>query len=489
MRPESSDMARIGMRSLLLLLVVGAFFVVSTRASLLGGNYPDFEAPQRPKVLAGMTCDVTDPPWNAKGDGVADDTAAVARAIAGCGGRSGGRGPGRLAAVVLPKGRTFVTGALNLSSYLVLRVHGTLLASTDPAAYPVVPALAGYGSCRDGHYKAGNEDRRHQAFLSGWNMTQVWVDGGGTGLIDGRAAVDDPVLGSSWVSRFTAKTLDYGRPRLWEPMFSQELALVDVAIRNHAFWGIHPYASRDIYIGGTNITAPRDEGIPNSDGIDPDSCDRVLVENSVADVGDNSVAIKSGMDKAGRSFGRPSSNIVMRDSVFVCETFAIGSEMSGDVFNVTVERCRFGGRGSDFAGLHLKSRRGRGGAVHDLVFKDCDFDLRTSTKQPYAFSASLFYGADDPKAPTNRSATPEMFAVTLSNATIRLPPQATGYAKGLFQFIGLNESKLRDFHFADVRVVSGATSATGDAAWDCTETTGFSFSGNVTPAPGPKCQA
>ena len=45
--------------------------------------------------------------------------------------------------------------------------------------------------------------------------------------------------------------------------------------------------------------------------------------------GDNSVAIKSGMDKSGRFLDMPSYNQVYRRSTFVSETFAIGSEMSG----------------------------------------------------------------------------------------------------------------------------------------------------------------
>ena len=34
---------------------------------------------------------------------------------------------------------------------------------------------------------------------------------------------------------------------------------------------VHPYGSDGVYISNVNITAPRDEGISNDDGIDPDS--------------------------------------------------------------------------------------------------------------------------------------------------------------------------------------------------------------------------
>jgi hypothetical protein len=50
--------------------------------------------------------------------------------------------------------------------------------------------------------------------------------------------VQDPTLGTSWVDRFKSKTLGWGRPRLWEPMFSANVAIFNVtaAVVNQAFW-------------------------------------------------------------------------------------------------------------------------------------------------------------------------------------------------------------------------------------------------------------
>ena len=454
-------------------------------ASFLRGQYPDYGAPAQP--VPTVTCDVTGAAWGAAGDGVTDDTAAIQHCLDACG-ATGTRARAAVAAVLLPRGRSFVAGALNLTSRLLLRLEGTLLASTDPAAYPVVPALPGYGRCRDSGYPPARAYARHQALLSGWNLTDVWVDGGGVGAIDGRGNVSNAIDGTSWNSRFRAKQLDWGRPRLVEPMFGDAFALTRLAVRNQPFWAVHPYGMSGVYLTDLNITAPRDEGIDNDDGLDPDSCEEVLVERCVVDVGDNSVAVKSGMDGAGRAFGRPTRNVVFQDCEFVCETFAIGSEMSGGVYNLTVRRCAFGGRGSDFAGVHIKSARGRGGAVHGIVFEDVRFDMTASenAKQPFPISASLFYEGSPP--PTNASATPEVYGVAVRNATIAMPA-AVAKRRGLFQFVGLPESPLRAFHFEDVRVVSGSVGGqTGDDAWSCTDTAGFTFAGNITPAPGKQCR-
>ena len=60
----------------------------------------------------------------------------------------------------------------------------------------------------------------------------------------------------------------------------------------------------------------------------------VLVEDCFVDVGDDTVAIKSGMDWAGRHFAHPAENILFRNCHFVQNAMAIGSEQSGGVANV-----------------------------------------------------------------------------------------------------------------------------------------------------------
>ena len=54
-------------------------------------------------------------------------------------------------------------------------------------------------------------------------------------------------------------------------------------------------------------------------------------------VGDDGVAIKSGMDYCGRQYGQPSRNIFVENDFFnFSGGVAFGSEMSGGVANVTV---------------------------------------------------------------------------------------------------------------------------------------------------------
>jgi polygalacturonase len=61
---------------------------------------------------------------------------------------------------------------------------------------------------------------------------------------------------------------------------------------------------------------------------------------------------------------------VFRDSHFVGEAFRIGSETSGDVVNVSVRNCDFGGYSAGFAGIAITAKRGSGGKVHLVSFED-----------------------------------------------------------------------------------------------------------------------
>src|SRR5262249_46468336 len=90
--------------------------------------------------------------------------------------------------------------------------------------------------------------------------------------------------------------------------------------------------------------------------------------NSVLSTHDDDIAVKSGADVEGRLVGRPSRDIRVTDCVFkLGGGFALGSEMSGCVSNVFVQDCHFVWVDR---GFNLKTRRGRGGAIENVVVKD-----------------------------------------------------------------------------------------------------------------------
>ena len=185
-------------------------------------------------------------------------------------------------------------------------------------------------------------------------------------------------------------------------MFCNQFVIEDVQLQNSAFWTLHPYACDGVHIRNLNITA-RGHRAPNSDGIDPDSSRNVLVEDCFVDVGDDTVAIKSGMDFAGRQFAHPCENILFRNCHFVQNAMSIGSEESGGVRNVTFENITMGPRHAPYTEgplIHLKAQRGRGGYIRDIYFKN--ITMLGETNQ--AILVSMHYS--NSIGPTNATATP-----------------------------------------------------------------------------------
>ena len=155
----------------------------------------------------------------------------------------------------------------------------------------------------------------------------------------------------------------YPRPKSVVFQDCENVVIRDVTIRNSPCWTVVPLRSRNILVDGISVFNPYES--PNTDGIDPDSCQDVEIRNCYLDVGDDCIAIKSGTEYNKEFI--PSENIYVHDCRMVrghCGV-GIGSEMSGGVRNVRVEDCEFT---ETDRGLRLKTRRGRGGFVDGVSF-------------------------------------------------------------------------------------------------------------------------
>jgi hypothetical protein len=109
------------------------------------------------------------------------------------------------------------------------------------------------------------------------------------------------------------------------------------------------------------------------------------------DVGDDAICIKSGKDEYGRKRGLPTEDVIVVDNIVYHGHggFTVGSEMSGGVRNILVERCTF--LGSD-VGLRFKTTRGRGGVVEKIWIRDIQMkDISTD-----AIGFNMYYGGEAP---------------------------------------------------------------------------------------------
>ena len=62
-------------------------------------------------------------------------------------------------------------------------------------------------------------------------------------------------------------------------------------------WNVHPFGCDGVTIRNVTIFSPRWRG--NTDGLDPDFCINVLVEDSVITSGDDAIAVKAGSGTPG----------------------------------------------------------------------------------------------------------------------------------------------------------------------------------------------
>ncbi len=137
----------------------------------------------------------------------------------------------------------------------------------------------------------------------------------------------------------------------------------------YLMWSIHCTYCENILI--RNLTIRSTGG--NGDGIDIDSCRRVLIDGCDISTGDDCISVKSGRGMEGYTLLRTSEDVhirdcTMADSIFAC--IGIGSETSGGIRNILIERCKFT-HARTFA-LYIKSRVGRGAFIEDIVARDLD---------------------------------------------------------------------------------------------------------------------
>ena len=160
---------------------------------------------------------------------------------------------------------------------------------------------------------------------------------------------------------------NYLRPPFVQPYRCKRVLIEGVTIRNSPFWLLNPVLSEDVIVRGVQCVSHG----PNSDGCDPESCNRVLIEKCLFDTGDDCIALKSGRNADGRRLATPIQNIVIQD----CQMRAghggvvIGSEISGGARNVFARRCHMDSPVLDRA-VRIKTNSVRGGLIENIAIRD-----------------------------------------------------------------------------------------------------------------------
>nr|CAD1827266.1 unnamed protein product [Ananas comosus var. bracteatus] len=256
----------------------------------------------------------------------------------------------------VPPGQ-WLTSPFNLTSHMTLFLAegAEILGIQNVDYWPLMPPLPSYGHGRE------QKGPRYGSLIHGQHLTDVVITGQCHEFM------------SSLVDKISKKLLRYTRGPLVQLMWSSNIIISNITLRDSPFWTLHPYDCKNVTIANLTILAPV-SGAPNTDGIDPDSCQDMVIENCYISVGDDAIAIKSGWDHYGIAYGRPSTNILIRDLIVRSEVSAgisIGSEMSGGVSNITVENVRFW---DSKRGVRIKTAPGRGGYIQNISYRNLTFD-------------------------------------------------------------------------------------------------------------------
>lgn len=288
----------------------------------------------------------------AKGDGVSDDTYYVQMAIDSC--PAGGR-------VTFDEG-AYLVRPIELKSHITveLKKGATLLGSPREEDYPYECGKIVRGDKEEIFASwEGEPFDCHKSFVSGYKVCDIKIVG--EGVIDGNAQ------NSTWWA--TPKGRKVARPRLVFFNKCRNMVMHGVTCKNSASWNLHPYFSSKLGFYDLNVKNP--SNAPNTDGLDPESCDKVDIIGCRFSVGDDCCAIKSGKVYMGMKYKTPANRHTLRNNLFEDGHGAIvlGSEMSGGVQNLSVTQCVF--RHTD-RGLRIKTRRGRGkfAVVDGVVFEN-----------------------------------------------------------------------------------------------------------------------
>lgn len=309
-----------------------------------------------------------------------DNTAAIKAAIAACAAAGGGR-------VIVPAGR-FETGAIHLQSNVNLHLHDDAVLSFYTDAKHYLPYVMTRWE--------GVELMGYSPLIYAYQQENIAITG--KGILEGNGAVDAwwPWKGN-WERRnweydasvdqektrnplfamaeqgapVAARSFNenYLRPPFIQPYACKRVLIEGATIRNSPFWLINPVLSEDVVVRSVNCVSHG----PNSDGCNPESSNRVLIENCLFDTGDDCIALKSGRNNDGRRLATPVQNVVIQDCIMRSGHGGVvmGSEISGGARNIFARRCRMSSPNLA-RGIRIKTNSVRGGLIENVYIRDIE---------------------------------------------------------------------------------------------------------------------
>lgn len=359
------------------------------------------------------------------------------------------------AQLYVPAGK-WLTGCINLTSHLTffLEKDAIILGSQDYARWDIVDPLPSYGR---GIEVPG---RRYRSLINANNLVDVVITGN-NGTVDGQ--------GSIWWEQFNAHSLNYSRPHLVELIGSSDIVISNLTFLNAPAWNIMPAYCSNVLVQNITIYSPPES--PYTSGIVPDSTDHVCIERCNISIGYDAIALKSGWDEYGISYGKPTTNVHIREvhlKSFAGSCVAFGSEMSGGISDILVEHLYLQ---DSFNGIALETARGRGGYMEEILISDVTMEqIHTGINATGQFNTH----PDDSYDPKALPVVKDITFMDIVGTNITLAGSFTGIYESPFTSLCLSNISL------------AVKSSDPSESWICSYISGFSH--NVSPEPCPPLQ-
>ena len=237
--------------------------------------------------------------YGAKPDGKTLCTKSIQRAIDRCAKAGGG-------IVYLGRG-TFLSGTIYMKSGVTLKLDAacTLLGSKNLKDYPeTVQAFRSY-----------TDNYTNKSLIYGEKLDRIAITG--SGIIDGQgASFEGPYMVRPYMIRFIQ---------------CSNVTVKDVTIKNSPMWVQHYLACDDVRISGITVRSLVNH---NNDGIDIDSCERVVISDCNILSGDDAIVLKS-------TSARVCKNVTVSNCVLStrCNALKMGTESNGGFENIVITGC------------------------------------------------------------------------------------------------------------------------------------------------------
>jgi polygalacturonase len=348
--------------------------------------------------------------FGAKGDGKTLDTEAIQKALDACGKAGGGT-------VQLTTG-VYLSKPIFLKTNTTLQIdEGATLKATDEPADFINPRKTDLNG-----------------FVNASKQTNVAITGKGT--INGSGQRWWP---AALEAKAAKKPETQKRPRMVIFTGCKDVRVEGVTLTNSPSFHLVPKDCENVDIAGVKFLDPNNP--PNTDAMDPSTSRHVRITRCIVDVGDDHVAIKSG--RANPEYPNAAcEDITVTDCTFLQgHGMSIGSEITGGVKNLKVERLTF--ENSD-NGIRIKTDRTKGGMVENASYTDI-----TMKNVIVPISIAGYYPKlpDEDKAQPVTPTTPVYRNILIKNMTAT-SPESAGF------IVGVPESPITDVVLENVTITA-----------------------------------